>query len=190
MGCLAADPEHGWLAGLLSDGFKGQVWVTIHEPRWLLPTNMTASNWEDFPEPAQRLAGVRVLSCHHQCLAIKPQLTCDCCADPAARAAAHLDHRASRGCCSASKAGTHRHQQSCALVSAAPSLPGVPAYTATHIIVEVQVLSGFPCCADHQWLVSQLAGYLRPQGLYLAGVPSSQPRRCDMNKLAASPSAN
>ena len=46
-------------AELLGDGFKGQVWVTIHEPRWLLPPNMTASNWNAFQQPTQNLAKAR-----------------------------------------------------------------------------------------------------------------------------------
>ena len=69
--CTCQEPSQAPRAELLGDGFKGQVWVTIHEPRWLLPPNMTATNWDAFPATMQGLAKARSARCawgtrHHR----------------------------------------------------------------------------------------------------------------------------
>ena len=105
-------------AELLGDGFKGQVWVTIHEPRWLLPPNMTSSNWDEFPTSTQQLAQVRLKSALRGTLSRAVSIAHGLrrCADAAARAGAGLYDSSTCRSGSQEQARAHRRPQARQLV--------------------------------------------------------------------------
>ena len=114
---MQADPRV--TTELLRLGYKGQAWVTIHEPRWLLPPNMTSTNWDQFPAQTQHLAQVaqRCMPLHSS-LVRTQGLTAPLWADTAARAGAPVHHSATRGHRSCQQAGAHWHPEGSQLVCA------------------------------------------------------------------------